>query len=138
MQEVAYSVLVGSFALVFPAAASVGFFTKVIGSPQRVDVVQQQAAATRGCHKAFTSETQASPRVDVGDTPVSGTEIEHEGKSVKEPSVPEVLSVFVGSLLGRLSRLWWHYVSSLVSETRRALGFPGTLQLRCGGEGGCR
>ena len=35
----------------------------------------------RRCHKALTSEAQASPRVDVG---------EHEGKSVKEPCFPEV------------------------------------------------
>ena len=38
----------GCGTLVFPAAASVGFFTFVVGNPQRVDVVQQQAAASGG------------------------------------------------------------------------------------------
>ena len=50
----------------------------------------------RECHKALTSEAHSSPRVDVGDTPDS--EIEHEGKSVKEPCFPVVFSVFVRSL----------------------------------------
>ena len=73
----------------------------------------------RECHKALTSEAQASPRVDVGDIPVFGTEIEHEGKSVKEPSVPEVSPVFVWSLMG--PHLVFHVsgctpFSSLVSE----------------------
>ena len=72
----------------------------------------------RRCHKALTSEAQTSPRVDVGDTPDS--EIEHEGKSVKEPCSPEVFPVFVRSpstsLVALLSPCWCR-------KSRRALGF---------------
>ena len=73
----------------------------------------------KGCHKALTSEAQASPQVDVGDTPDS--EIEHEGKSVKEPCFLEVFPVFVRSLLGCTP------VSSLVSEVTARTGVPGHL-----------
>ena len=64
VREVAYSVLVGSFAVLCSAAASVGSLTFVVDNPQRVDVVQQQAAAARG-HYAF--QAKVTQRVDLGD-----------------------------------------------------------------------
>ena len=99
-------VLVGSFVLLL--AALVGDF-KVCGAFLRSSS-GRAAAFERVSHKGLVTgaegsryvfaKAKATPRVDVAETPVFGTEYEHEGKSVKEPSVPEVFPVFVRSLLG--------------------------------------
>ena len=84
------------------------------------------------------AEAKASPRVDVDETPRFVTEVEHEGKSVKEPSVPEVFSVFVGSLLGP-HLVWLH--SCLFADIGSHGAHWGSwahVQLRCGGKGGCQ
>ena len=78
--------------------------------------------------------------MDVDETSRFVTEAEHEGESVKEPSVPEVFPVFVRSLLGHTSSF-----TSLVAllslrwcpKSRRALGSWAHVQLRCGLEGDC-
>ena len=77
-----------------------GIFTSVSVREDafKYDVGVRHAGA-EGSRYAF-AEAKATPRVDVAETPVFGTEFEHEGKSVKEPSVPEVFPVFVRSLLG--------------------------------------
>ena len=64
----------------------------------------------RGSRHAF-AEAEATPRVDVAETPVFSTEYEHDGKSVKEPSVPEGLPCLCQESpwsAPRLSRLRLH------------------------------
>ena len=92
----------------------------------------------RRCHKALTSEAQASPRDDVGDTPYS--KIEHEGECVKEPCFPESSPC--------LSEVSWVHTSSSTSlvallSLLAGVGSQGAhwgswtlVQLRCGREGG--
>ena len=95
----------------------------------------------KGSRYAF-AEAKATPRVDVAETPVVATEYEHEGKSVKEPSVPDVFPVFVRSLLGpHLVFLVSDCtpVSSLVSDIVARTGVPEHLfGLVLEGKGGCR
>ena len=112
------------------AAAFVGVFTLVgVGKDVFKYVVGVRHAVAKGSRYAF-EEAKASPRVDVAETPVFGTECEHEGKSVTEPSVPEVFTVFVWSLLGpHLVFLVSDCtpVSSLVSDVMARTGVPGHL-----------
>ena len=61
--------------------------------------MDEQSGVCEGV-SVYALQAKATARVDVPETPVFGTEYEHEGKSVKEPSVPEVFPVFVRSLLG--------------------------------------
>ena len=76
------------------------------------------------CRCALASAAKASPRVDVGDTPLVQTfgEDEHEGKSVEDQSQSDVFPVFVRSLLG--PHLVFHV-------SRRTFGF--LLDVGCHG-----
>ena len=110
-------VLVGSFVLLL--AALVGdlkvcgaFLRSSSGRAAAFERVSHKGLVTgaEGSRYAF-AKAKATLRVDVAETPVFGTDYELEGKSVKEPSVPEVFPVFVRSLLGPhlgLSRLRLH------------------------------
>ena len=74
-----------------------------------------------GSRFAF-AEAKASPGVDVDETPRFVTEVEHEGKSVKEPSFPSVCPESP-----RLSRLWLHScLFAGVGSHGALLGFLGT------------
>ena len=104
LREVAYSLLVGSFAVLYSAAASVGFLTFVVDNLQRVDVVQQQAAAAGG-HCAF--QAKATPRVDVGDP--LGRQASFRQRDRTKLKVRKVQKHKSSKSLSRtwLERWWW-------------------------------
>ena len=138
-REVAYSVLVGSFAVLRSAAASVGFLTFVVDNPQRVDVAQQQAAAADGLHAL---EAKATPRVDVGDLPEASSFLQamgsHETEG-EESTKAEKFQVFVKNLAGKtvvvrgFSGL--DEVSLVVSQVESLTGVPRSLFYMVGASG---